>query len=205
MTATLSSWSIVIAVLFVPGYPAQQAGRFEEAKRTGLQHLKNGRYDKAAANFEEVWEQDRSDPSVAEYLALAYLNGTERPSGVSKKVLQLMELSIAAGGKASFVVHHSHEKLTWLQGRGLNNYCSGTLSISPGHLAFVGEAKDKTRDHSFDSMRDEIRSILPAIDDRSGTFIIKTKSRNYQMAPRTWDRTDSELILLLSKKYLNVK
>lgn len=97
---------------------AQNAGRFEDSKRLGLQYAASGKYDRAAAKFEEIWDQDQTDPMVAEYLSISYLNGDDRKDHpeLQRKAFDLMEKSISLGGKATLLVHHSHEKLGWLQG-----------------------------------------------------------------------------------------
>src|SRR5258708_30941640 len=79
---------------------AQGGGRFEESKRLALAYLESNQYDRAAGKLEEIWEQNQSDADVAEWLAIAYLNGQERESqsGVEAKSLALMGQSLRLGG-----------------------------------------------------------------------------------------------------------
>src|SRR3954470_2478038 len=104
---------------------AQSSGRFEEAKRMGVAYLQAEQFDKAAGRLEEVWEQDQSDPSVGELLAVSYLNTEERrglPQS-QKQAFAIIDKLFTSGARVSFLVQHSHEKLGWLQGRELNQYC----------------------------------------------------------------------------------
>jgi hypothetical protein len=54
---------------------AQQNGRFATLKNQAFELFDRGRYDQVSGRLEEVWEQDRSDTKVAEYLAMGYLYG----------------------------------------------------------------------------------------------------------------------------------
>src|SRR5207302_5064602 len=142
---------------------------------------------------EEVWEQDQSDASVAEGLAIAYLNGEDRRyhGELEAKAESLMRQAIRLGGTASFIVQHSHDKFSILHGKTTNDYCSGKLSIAPGRLTFIAQPRRGMPEHSFDSAREEVRVTAP---DENGAFQIKTKSGNYTMVPRTRFTRDSELI-----------
>src|SRR5947207_1450786 len=106
---------------------AQTGGRFEEAKRMALAYIRSEQFDKAAGRLEEVWEEDQSDPTVAENLALAYLNTEDKHSlpELQQKAFGLIDKLAAMHARVSFIVHHSHEKLAWLQGREWHIYCSG--------------------------------------------------------------------------------
>src|SRR5258707_959430 len=72
---------------------AQNTGRFEEGKRLGLQYIAGAKFDRAAGKFEEIWDQDQTDPLVAEYLAIAYLNGDDRKDHpeLQRKAFELMQ------------------------------------------------------------------------------------------------------------------
>jgi hypothetical protein len=185
---------------------AQGGGRFEESKRLALAYMESNQYDRAAGKLEEIWEQNQSDPDVAEWLAVAYLNGQDRDSqsGVETKSLALMEQSLRLGGKATLLVQHSHERLGWLQGHTINNYCSGKLSVSPGRLVFIAVARRGLEEHSFDFPADEVRISGPSQDDM-GAFQIKTKSKTYSLIPRTRNRKDSELFVSLLQQQLRGK
>jgi hypothetical protein len=182
-----------------------QGGRFEQQKRQGLAYLKDGKYEKAAAKLEEVWDYEKSDPMVAEGLAIAYLNGTDRRNNpdLAPKAYELMDKQIQAGGKAVFLVVHSHEKLGFLQGHELTNYCAGQLQVRSGRISYVSETGDKGGQHSFDLAADDIKEISPNFDRGRGMFHIKTRDKqNYNMAPRSWDEKDSQFLFSLVVKYV---
>lgn len=185
---------------------AQRGGRFEAAKRQGMAYLESGQFDRAAAHLEEIWEQDQSDPVVAEGLAIAYLNGEERDShpGYEPKVRELLRQSLKLGGKASFLVQHSHEKIPILQGSTISDYCAGTLSISTGRLVFVAFARRGVEQHSFELSADELQLVPPSRGDKQGAFHIKTKAKTYSMVPRTRAHVDGELIISVLQENLSL-
>src|SRR5436190_24013968 len=104
---------------------SQSGGRFEAAKRMGMAYINNEQFDKAAGRLEEVWEQDKSDAVVGEFLAVAYLNSEDRRSLLQsqEQAFAIIHKLVAAGSRVTFLVQHSHEKLGWLEGRELNQYC----------------------------------------------------------------------------------
>lgn len=189
--------------------PAQSGGRFEAAKRLGLTYLSRGQYDKAAGNLEEVWEMQKpSDPLVAEFLAIAYLNGDDRKSqtDVEQKASGLMQKAIELGGQATLLVQHSHEKLGFIQGNELTKFCSGRLSVRPGRLTFVSEAGENPGKDSFEFTAADLKEAAPNSDTSRGMFHIKGrdkgKERTYNMVPRSWARADSDFFLSLIHQHV---
>lgn len=173
-----------------------QDGRFEEAKRMGMNYIQSEQYDKAAGRLEEVWEQDQSDPSVGEYLALAYLNTEDRFSLPNNQVqaFAIIHKLVANGSEVSFAVLHSHEKMGWLQGREFTQYCRGRLAIRPKRLIFVAEKGEKATQHSFDLDIGEVKSVSVNQNDRRGTFELKLKNATYNMGTRAQNRDEANLI-----------
>ncbi|MBV9506148.1 MAG: hypothetical protein JO323_14205 [Acidobacteriia bacterium] len=182
----------------------QSGGRFEETKRQALAYLESDQYDRAAGKLEEIWEQDHSDPTVAENLALAYLNGDDRRyhPEAETKARDLFEQSLHAGGRATFMVQHSHEKAGFFEGRIITNYCVGMLSVSPGRLVYVARARKGVEAHSFDVSADDVRLTKP---DDMGVFTIKTKAKNYTLIPRNRIKGDSDVIVEVIREQLGTK
>ena len=52
---------------------AQNTGRLAELTAKGIAYLDQGKFNDAVNALEQVWEQDQSDPAVAENLGMAYL------------------------------------------------------------------------------------------------------------------------------------
>jgi len=152
---------VLFALLQVTLAPAQTNGRYEEAKRMGMAFIQSEQFDRASGRLEEVWEQDQSDPNVGEFLALAYLNTEDRRAlpKLEKQAYAIIRGLVTSGARVTFLVQHSHEKLGWLQGRELNQYCSGRLSLAGGHVVFVSDKGDKASQHSFDRDAGKIKSI----------------------------------------------
>lgn len=186
---------------------SQSGGRFDDTKRLAQQYLDSDQFDKAAGKLEEIWEQDQTDATVAENLAIAYLNGDDRRyhPEVADKVGKLLEASLKLGGKATFLVQHSHEgKFVKLATGGDSlKYCNGKLSISQGKISFVMKQLKGAEDHSFEATSDEIKVSGPT---KSGGFKIsrriETKWKDYSMAPRNGSQADTTLILSIIREQL---
>src|SRR4051812_41879901 len=123
---------LCIFICLASGRPlgrCQNGGRFEEAKRMGMAYINGEQFDKAAGRLEEVWEQDKSDAVVGEFLAVAYLNSEDRRTLLQsqQQAFAIIRQLAAQGSRVTFLVQHSHEKLGWLEGRELNQYCRGRL------------------------------------------------------------------------------
>jgi len=192
----------VLALSLTPVLFGQSGGRFEDLKRIAQQYLDSNQFDKAAAKLEEVWEQDKTDPTVAENLGIAYLNGDDRRynSSVVDKANKIMEESLKLGGKATFLVQHGHEGkvAVIVTGGDSLKYCDGKLSISHGKLTFVMKQIKGAEDHSFDATADQIKVTGPT---KTGGFKISrrvdNKWKDYSMQPRNGVKTDTDLILSL--------
>jgi hypothetical protein len=197
---TLRLLLLSVMVVLVLG---AQGGRLEQQKRLGFAYLKDGKYDNAAAKLEEIWDLDKSDPMVGEGLAIAYLNGSDRKANpqIVPKANQMMEKALADGGRAVFIVVHSHERLSFLQGHELINFCSGQLQVRKDRISYVSESGDKGGQHSFDLPADAIKEIAANSDHL--TFHIKgADGKNFNLAPRSRAQEDSEFLLSLAGKYV---
>jgi hypothetical protein len=185
----------------------QGGGRFEEAKRMGMSYIQSEQFDKAAGRLEEVWEQDQSDPTVGEFLAVAYLNSEDRRMlpKVEKQAFAIIEKLVASGARVTFMVQHSHEKLGWLQGRELNQYCRGQLSIANHRLTYVSDKGEKKLRHSFDTAETAFKEISLNRDDRRGTLQLKLENGNYFIATRNRNRDEAALIVDLARQQLDSK
>src|SRR3954454_18200566 len=111
-------WKPLVPVLLLPVFMPAQSGSLDLQKKSGLNFIQYGKYDRAAADLEPVWEAGQQDPVVAENLAIAYLNGDERRYQTQRaaKAYDLMKTALEKGGKASFLIAHSHERLEFLHG-----------------------------------------------------------------------------------------
>ena len=203
MICRTSGYFLSIFMLSTPALP-QTSGRFEEAKRSGMSLLQGEQFDKAAGRLEEVWEQDQSDPSVGEALSVAYLN-TEDRRGLpqsQKQAFAIIHSLVDSGRRVTFLVQHSHEKLGWLQGRELNQYCRGRLLIEPARLTFVSEKGEKASQHTFEANWDDVKAITLNEVDTRGTFQLKLGTGNYFMATRNRNRDEAREIVGLIQKHL---
>ena len=186
---------------------AQGGGRFEEAKRMGFAYIQSEQFDKAAGRLEEVWEQDQSDPSVGEFLAAAYLNTEDKRAlpKIQNQAFAIIDKLVSSGSRVTFMVQHSHEKMAWLQGRELNQYCRGRLSIANDRATYVSDKGEKVTQHSFDLGSGQLKHISLNQDDRRGTFQFSTPSGNYFMATRNRNRDEARVIVELVRQQLRLK
>lgn len=175
----------------------------------GLQYVRNAQFDKAAAKLEEVWEQQQPpDPAVAEHLAIAYLNGEDRRNRkeLAARAYEIMEKAVAAGGQATFLVNHSHERLGIIQGDNWTKYCRGRFSIRPGRVVFLSEAGDRPGEDSFDIEAGAIREIKENSRSSRGVFQVTIadsagKKQTYNFAPRSFSQGDAETLVRLLKTH----
>lgn len=177
---------------------AQTPPRLAELISKGISALDKGKYNEALNALQEVWEQDRGDPAVAENLAMAYLYADHDVD----KARALAEESIGAGGRASFLVQHSHERVAMLSGD-MADYCTGRLSVRKDGLSFV--ASDQR--HSFAIEKNNFREIKVnrLYGSERGMYHIRTlDKRNYNLRPRTWSEQETRLVFYLVGKYVDV-
>jgi len=175
---------------------AQNTGRFAELSSKGIAYLDQGRFNEALNAFEEIWEQDQSDASVAENLAMAYLYA-DRDLG---KARMLDERAIQAGGKASFLVQHPHEKIGFVSGD-MVDFCGGRLSISRERLVFTS----KDQSHSFTVEKGQLKEIKAnhVYGSKRGMYHIRTADKKtYNFRPRSWSEEEQQLILELVNEYI---
>jgi hypothetical protein len=170
----------------------------------GMNYIQSEQYDKAAGRLEEVWEQDQSDPTIGEYLAIAYLNTEDHFSLADNqaKAFAIIHKLVSQGSEVSFAVLHSHEKMGWIQGREFNQYCRGRLAIRPKRLIYVAEKGEKATQHSFDVDIAEVKSVSLHQSDRRGTFELKLKATTYNMATREQNRDEASLIVDLIRQQM---
>jgi hypothetical protein len=179
-----------------------QGGRFEENKRAGLASVKEGKFDRAAAKLEEVYEADPGDPAVAEGLAIAYLNGDERKldSKLDEKGRAILEKQLAKGGRAVFLVQLNLSSTFY--GSSSTKVCSGPLIVTPGKLEFQCEKGDAKAEHSFTFAPGDIKETGDRFDKGHGMFFVKGSKRTYNFYPASWDKKHSQMVLALVRQYV---
>jgi hypothetical protein len=186
----------VVVLAFVTAVAGQVRGRLAELTAKGIADLEQGKYTAALNALEEVWEQDQSDPAVAENLAMAYLYAEKD----APKARSLAEHAIRAGGKASFLVQHPHEKVGFLSGD-MADFCAGRIRISKDQLIFT--SKDPR--HSFvinAGGLKEIKANRLYGSERGMYHLQTTDKRKYNFRPRNWSQEEQELMLRLVKQHI---
>jgi hypothetical protein len=166
---------------------AQQNGRFADLKAKAFDAFEKNHFAEVAGTLEQVWEEDQTDPKVAEYLAMGYLYGEHDMAKYDERNLAkarpLMDKAIALGGQATFLVIHSHQRMGFLQDDLITDFCSGRLSIIPGKLTFVPDSGEDgatilTKDlRDFSIPKDGQGRIHVKAGGKSFTFRVKTRTR----------------------------
>ena len=174
-----------VVVVFSAIAFAQQNGRFASLKSQAFEFFDRGQYEQVAGKLEEVWEQDQSDPKVAEYLGIGYLYG-EHDLAKAKPV---MLAAIERGGQATFLVQHSHEKNSFLTGGTIDNYCDGKMSVSPGKVAFVAQSGP----HSVSFAPGDIREFK-ALGGAPGRVQIKASGKTWTFRVKTEKNDEAEFL-----------
>ena len=175
---------------------AQNTGRLAELTAKGIAYLDQGKFNDAVNALEQVWEQDQSDPAVAENLGMAYLYADHDLA----KAKALAQKAIKAGGKASFLVQHPHEKIGFVSGD-TAEFCSGRLSVSRDRMVFTS----KEPAHSFVVMKGQLKEIQAnkVYGSGRGMYHVRTADKkNYNFRPRSGSEQEQELILLFVNEYV---
>jgi len=175
---------------------AQQNGRFATLRMQAMEAFDRGQFDQVAGRLEEIWEQDRTDPRVAEYLAMGYLYGEHNVD----KARPVMKEAIARGGQATFLIQHSHGKMAFLQGDPMNNYCSGKMSISPGTIAFISEQTD----HSAKIEAAELKEFK-VLGGVPGRIEIKAGNQKWTFRVRSGTMSEANLLEEIAEQNLRKK
>ena len=163
----------------------QQTGRFATLKSQAFTLFERGQYEQVAGKLEEVWEQDQSDPKVAEYLAIGYLYG-ERDLNKARPV---MKAAIERGGQATFLVQHSHERSGILGGGPLNNYCTGKMSVVPGKLTFTADSGEHSATFTAADIKD-----FHILGGSPGRVQFKALGKNYVFRGKTEKNDEAEFL-----------
>lgn len=194
--------SVSVSLLLCAPLLAQGGGRFEENKRLGLAALRDGKYERAAAKLEEVYEADPNDALIAESLAIAYMNSEERKQDptLDDKAQKILARLLEKGGRAVF--HVQLNLSSTFYGSSLTKFCSGPLIIEPGKLTFQCEKGDVKPEYSFTFVPSEIKEMGDHFDKGRGMFFIKGLKKTYNFYPAAWDKYQGKMILDFVNQYV---
>jgi len=187
---------LLFAIVFLAAatsLPSQANGRFATLKAQAFDAFQRGKYAEVAGKLEEVWEQDQSDPKVAEYLAMGYLYGEHDTA----KARPVMQKAIELGGQATFLVHHSHEHGSLLSGSTMNQFCTGRIAITPGKLSFISDSGEHSATIAPADLKDfRVLGSIP------GRILIKAGGKNFTFSVRSETRDEAVLLEQIAEQYL---
>jgi hypothetical protein len=146
--------------------------------------------DRAARRLEAIAADAPGRPEAFETLA-----GIRLKQGDYHQAYEMYESAIRQGGKATFSILHDHTRGNFDSGP--KNTCAGELSIQPSGVKFEG-----ADGHRFASTWAELQEAgaNKFFGSGIGGFHVKVtigegKSRNFNLAPRSKDKREANLIL----------
>ncbi len=158
-------------------------------------------YSDAINVLEEAWEQDPSNPIVAEHLALAYLYERIPPAGEAlARARKLMRFALEHDGQVTVRARHLHRGLRWAVSP--DDHCSGILVLSRGGLHY----RTSLTEHSFSLDPEELESIAPPTSKRpssaGGLTLRTTDGKHHRIRTGTLSRAEAEIVLQLTHEFV---
>ncbi|MEM4213717.1 MAG: PEGA domain-containing protein [Candidatus Methanomethylicaceae archaeon] len=153
-----------------------------------------GRTNQALDLLRELASEEPARPEAYELMGQIYYERGDFPHA-----RQMMRRAIQNGGQVKFSVTHDHMGVVDLEKRQWKVYCTGDLIITSSSVQF--ESSDSG--DSFAASRADIREakVNIMVGSQIGAFHIKIKTRggerNFNFAPRTKSRNESQMILSL--------
>lgn len=190
MNRIFGLWIISIAVTPLPLPQVQPATPTISLARA---MVRNYRYDDALVKLQEALEQTPDDAEALSLVGTVYLY---RDKDFLKAKKQFEE-SYRRGGRATFWVNHSHEKLGSSE---MSDYCRGWLLLGKAGVQFAPEASD----HGFQATYAQVKEFKPNRLRRAFfhiSFPIGGEGKNYNFQPRTKDEGEVLLILAMYKAF----
>ena len=145
--------------------------------------------DRAARRLERITTDDPSRPQAYENLAAIRLR-----QGDYYQAFEMFDSAIRNDGKATFAILHDHTRGNFDSGS--KNTCAGELSIMPAGVRFEGGDG-----HRFAASWTELQEAGANrfFGSGIGGFHVKVtndgKSKNFNLAPRSKDKREANLIL----------
>jgi hypothetical protein len=148
-----------------------------------------GEPNRAIFRLEHIAAAEPGRPEAYETLAAIYLR-----QGDFYQAYEMFDSAIRNGGKATFSMMHDHTRGNFDAGEGAT--CVGELTLQPAELTF--ESADG---HRFATSWAELREAGANrfFGSSIGGFHVKItadgKSRNFNLAPRSRDKREANIIL----------
>ncbi len=148
-----------------------------------------GEPDRATYRLERIAAAEPERPEAYETLAAIHLR-----RGDFYQAYEMFDSAIRKGGKATFAIMHDHTRGNF--DKGPKDTCVGELIIQPESLTFEG-----TDGHEFTASWAELREAgsNKFFGSGIGGFHVRLtaakKSRNFNLAPRSRDKREANIIL----------
>lgn len=159
----------------------------------GVEALKNQDANTALARFTTATGVRPQDPKAYAMLGYTHLYVTRNLPEAERNMAQAINL----GGTAVFRVYHDHDGF-------FGNFCSGSLFVGRNDVTF--RADDGK--HTFAADRATIKEVKTNgfVGSELGAFHVKVrlgkdKDRNYNFAPLTKQRFESDLVVRLYRSF----
>jgi len=178
---------------FGPNSPANRGPSYDDLTDRATDALRANNAYGAIGLLQQAIRLDPSQPSAYALLGFAQLYGNRNIAAAQ----EAMRAAIEHGGGAVFRVYHNHTGV-------FETYCEGSLFVRKGSVSYKA---DDGRD-TFDTTDANIKEIKTnaLIGANYGAFHIKVKQEvngrsNYDFAPATKQKAESNLIISLVKSY----
>lgn len=166
---------------------------YDDVFDQGVEALKNQDANTALARFATATGIRPEDPKAYAMLGYTHLYVTGNLPEAERNMAQAINL----GGTAVFRVYHDHDGF-------FGNFCSGSLFVGRNDVTF--RADDGK--HTFAADRATIKEVKTNgfVGSELGAFHVKVrlgkdKDRNYNFAPLTKQRFESDLVVRLYRSF----
>ncbi len=150
--------------------------------------IQQSRYDQATNKLEVILEAEPNQPDALMFTGTIYLYHELD----HLKAMKWFEMSLKLGGRAAFLVQHSHESLGGSQ---LADYCRGWLILRGKEIEFTPD----NGTHGFSVSRSELQEFKQNRRLQS-MFHIRLKDDNFNFRPSTGQEDEVLLIVAMYKK-----
>lgn len=173
--------------------PASSAPDYDDYTDQAVASLQASNPSGAIRYLQQAIQMDATKPLAFQLLGIAQLYGNQDILSAERS----MRAAIERGGAAVFRVYHDHDGF-------FNTYCQGSLFVTRADVTF----KADDGNHTFEATDPIIKEVKlnGFVGSEHGAFHLKVlrennKSKNYNFAPATTKKAESNLIVNLVQSY----
>lgn len=173
--------------------PSSRGPDYDDLTDKATDALQAENADGAIRLLQQAIQVDGTKPAAYALLGVAQLYGKRNASAAAEP----MRGAIQRGGAAVFRVYHDHSSGAFSQ------YCEGSFFITKSGVSFKADDGNDTFETDDGSIKEAKLNSLVGVN--YGAFHIKLEKeaggRNYNFAPKTQQKTESQMITSLIQAY----